>query len=136
MNRYIPSFVFSRLNSCVNLKAESALYSELDKLSAAWETLDRQVKSKVYDLSALEDRIAKAGVDVSGFSAGPTELLSCPDGIQRAKAENKFYAAMRDKEGVDLERKNLARNLDKAGKAVDKLSQSEKALTARMVSFY
>lgn len=41
---------------------------------------------------------------------------------------------MRDKEGVDLERKNLARNLDKAGKAVDKLSQSEKALTARMVS--
>ncbi|KAL1939862.1 hypothetical protein VTO73DRAFT_9562 [Trametes versicolor] len=94
-------------------QAESALYSELDKLSAAWETLDRQVKSKVYDLSALEDRIAKAGVD-------------------RAKAENKFYAAMRDKEGVDLERKNLARNLDKAGKAVDKLSQSEKALTARM----
>ncbi|OJT06362.1 E3 ubiquitin-protein ligase BRE1 [Trametes pubescens] len=94
-------------------QAESALYSELDKLSAAWETLDRQVKSKVYDLSAMEDRIAKAGVD-------------------RAKAENKFYAAMRDKEGVDLERKNLARNLDKAGKAVDKLSQSEKALTARM----
>lgn len=118
----------------MHLQAESALYSELDKLSAAWETLDRQVKSKVYDLSALEDRIAKAGVDVSGFPVGPTELLSYIDGIQRAKAENKFYAAMRDKEGVDLERKNLARNLDKAGKAVDKLSQSEKALTARMVS--
>lgn len=67
------------MNSCVNLKAESALYSELDKLSAAWETLDRQVKSKVYDLSALEDRIAKAGVDVSGFPDGPIELLSCLD---------------------------------------------------------
>lgn len=68
--------MFSGLNSCVNLQAESALYSELDKLSAAWETLDRQVKSKVYDLSALEDRIAKAGVDVSSFPVGPTELLS------------------------------------------------------------
>lgn len=120
----------------MNSQAESALYSELDKLSAAWETLDRQVKSKVYDLSALEDRIAKAGVDVSGFPAWPTELLSCLNAIQRAKAENKFYAAMRDKEGVDLERKNLARNLDKAGKAVDKLSQSEKALTARMVRIF
>lgn len=136
MNRYIPAPGFlSARRSCSNLQAESALYSELDKLSAAWETLDRQVKSKVYDLSAMEDRIAKAGVDVSNFPVELSELLSRLNGTQRAKAENKFYAAMRDKEGVDLERKNLARNLDKAGKAVDKLSQSEKALTARMVSF-
>ncbi|KAI8993085.1 BRE1-domain-containing protein [Trametes punicea] len=94
-------------------QAESALYTELDKLSAAWEALERQVKSKVYDLSAMEDRVAKTGVE-------------------RAKAENKFYAAMRDKEAVELERKNLARNLEKAGKALEKLGETEKALMTRI----
>ncbi|KAH9892516.1 BRE1-domain-containing protein [Cubamyces lactineus] len=94
-------------------QAESALFAELDKLSAAWENLDRQINSKVYDLSALEERVQKAGVE-------------------RAKAENKFYAAVRDKEAVDNERKNLVRNLDKAGKALDKLAASEKALNTRI----
>jgi E3 ubiquitin-protein ligase BRE1 len=45
-------------------QAEAALYTELDKLSAAWETLDRQVKSKVFDLRAAEDRTAKLSVEV------------------------------------------------------------------------
>ncbi|KAI0645645.1 BRE1-domain-containing protein [Trametes meyenii] len=94
-------------------QAESSIYSELDKLSTAWEALDKQVKSKVYDLSALEDRVAKATVE-------------------RAKAENKFYAAVRDKDAIEFERKNLVRNLDKAGKALDKLTQSEKHLEGRV----
>ncbi|KAJ8462214.1 hypothetical protein ONZ51_g11039 [Trametes cubensis] len=94
-------------------QAESALFAELDKISAAWENLDRQVNSKVYDLSALEERVQKAGVE-------------------RAKADNKFYAAVRDKEAIDNERKNLVRNLDKAGKALDKLAASEKALNTRV----
>lgn len=46
-------------------KAETSLYAELDKLSAAWEALDRQLKSKVFDLSAMEDRVNKIGLDVS-----------------------------------------------------------------------
>ncbi|KAI0328649.1 BRE1-domain-containing protein [Cubamyces sp. BRFM 1775] len=94
-------------------QAETALFAELDKLSAAWENLDRQVNSKVYDLSTLEERVQKAGVE-------------------RAKAENKFYAAVRDKEAIDNERKNLVRNLDKAGKALDKLAANEKALNTRI----
>ncbi|KAI9060257.1 BRE1-domain-containing protein [Trametes sanguinea] len=98
-------------------QAESALYSELDKLSAAWEALDRQLKSKVYDLTAIEERMSKTNIEVC---------------IGRAKAENKFFAAMRDKESSDQERKNLTRNLDKAGKALDKLAESEKALMTRI----
>ncbi|KAH9858793.1 BRE1-domain-containing protein [Lenzites betulinus] len=96
-------------------QAESALYSELDKLSAAWEALDRQVKSKVYDLSALEERVTKAG-------------------IERAKAENKFYATVRGREAAELERKNTARSLEKANKALEKATQSEKALSNRMAN--
>ena len=45
-------------------EAETSLYAELDKLSAAWEALDRQVKSKVFDLTSMEDRLTKSGLDV------------------------------------------------------------------------
>ncbi|OBZ67158.1 E3 ubiquitin-protein ligase BRE1 [Grifola frondosa] len=94
-------------------QAESALYSELDKLSAAWEALDRQVKSKVFELTAMEERLTKIGLD-------------------RAKSENKFYSAMRDKEAIETERKNISRNLEKQAKVVEKLSETEKILTTRL----
>lgn len=40
------------------------LYAELEKLSAAWEALDRQVKSKVFDLSAAEEKVSKSNLEV------------------------------------------------------------------------
>ncbi|EJF65375.1 BRE1-domain-containing protein [Dichomitus squalens LYAD-421 SS1] len=93
--------------------AESALYAEIDKLSAAWEGLDRQVKNKVFDLSNLEERVTKLTTE-------------------RAKSENKFYQCMRDKDALDSERKRLSMNLEKATKAIDKLTESEKSLTLRV----
>ena len=42
------------------------MYGEIEKLSSAWELLDRQVKKKVFDLSALEDRMSKLNTEVSG----------------------------------------------------------------------
>ncbi|KAH8093847.1 BRE1-domain-containing protein [Cristinia sonorae] len=87
--------------------AENALYVELDKLSAAWEGLDKQVKSKAFDLTAMEEKIQKTLVD-------------------RAKLENKFYAAMRDKEAVENERKNLARTVEKQAKMIEAMHESEK----------
>jgi E3 ubiquitin-protein ligase BRE1 len=47
-----------------SMQAETSLYAELDKLSAAWEALDRQLKSKVFDLTVMEERLAKMGHDV------------------------------------------------------------------------
>lgn len=44
------------------------MYSELDQLSAAWEALDRQVKSKVFELKDMEDRVVKCGLDVRIWS--------------------------------------------------------------------
>ncbi|KAH9949593.1 BRE1-domain-containing protein [Amylocystis lapponica] len=102
-----------RLQEKQREQAESALYAELDKLSAAWEVLDRQVNSKVFDLSAMEERVTKSG-------------------LEKAKAENKFYAALRDKEALEAERKNLSRTIDKQAKAVEKLVQGEKVLLARV----
>jgi len=41
---------------------------------------------------------------------------------------------MRDKEAVESERKNISRNLEKQAKAVERLVDSEKSLTAQVVS--
>lgn len=48
-----------------NEQAETSLYTELDKLSTAWEALDRQVKGKVFDLTAMEERLTKSALDAS-----------------------------------------------------------------------
>ncbi|KIL65947.1 hypothetical protein M378DRAFT_449286 [Amanita muscaria Koide BX008] len=90
-------------------QAEASLYVELEKLSTSWEALDRQVKSKIFDLSQLEERLSKSG-------------------LEKAKSENKFFAAMRDKEAVDVERKNLSRNLEKQAKLLERLHESERSL--------
>jgi len=49
-------------------KAERSLYLELEKITSAWETLDRQIKNKVFDLTSLEERLSKSQMDVSGQS--------------------------------------------------------------------
>jgi len=52
---------------------------------------------------------------------------------QKAKSDNKYYAAMRDKEAIEAERKNLARTLEKQGKAVDHFTELEKQLETQKV---
>ncbi|KDR75197.1 hypothetical protein GALMADRAFT_69292 [Galerina marginata CBS 339.88] len=88
---------------------ESSLFGELEKLSALWESLDRQLKSKVLDLSSLEDRLNKSAVD-------------------KAKSDNKYFAAMRDKEAIENERKILAKTVEKQEKVVDRFTAVEKQL--------
>lgn len=65
------------------------------------------------------------------------DVLSSPSlkvGFQKAKSENKFYAAMRDKEAIETERKNLARNIEKQIKLVERLVDAEKNLNGQLVS--
>ena len=54
-----------QLQDAQRADAEAALYDEIGKLSAAWESLQSQVASKVFDLAAAEERIMKANLDVS-----------------------------------------------------------------------
>jgi E3 ubiquitin-protein ligase BRE1 len=54
-----------RLQNAQHADAETTLYDEIGKLSAAWETLQGQVTSRVFDLAAAEERIMKANLDVS-----------------------------------------------------------------------
>ena len=54
--------------------------------------------------------------------------------IQKAKSENKFYAAMREKDALVAESKNMARVIEKQSKLVEKLTNSEKELNKEIVS--
>ncbi|KAF8973107.1 BRE1 E3 ubiquitin ligase-domain-containing protein [Flammula alnicola] len=94
---------------------EASLFSELEKLSALWESLDRQLKSKVFDLNSLEDRLSKSAID-------------------KAKSDNKYFAVMRDKDAIEAERKALARTLEKQGKVVDRLTDAEKQLRNHLLA--
>ncbi|KII92834.1 hypothetical protein PLICRDRAFT_51174 [Plicaturopsis crispa FD-325 SS-3] len=105
-----------RLLETQSTQNESSLFGELDKLSSAWETLDREVKGKVFNLSSLEEKLVKAG-------------------HEKAKSENKFYAAIREKEAIEMERKNVARNLERQAKVLEKLHESEKVLTSQVSNF-
>jgi len=54
-------------------------------------------------------------------------------GMQKAKADNKFFAAMREKEAVENEHKHLARTNEKLLKHVSNLTDVDKANTNRLV---
>ena len=51
-----------------SLQTEASIYAEIDKLSAAWEALDKQVQSKVFDLSVMEDKFSKVIAEVSNMT--------------------------------------------------------------------
>ena len=40
------------------------LCTEVERMSALWENLDRQLKSKIFDLSAMEEKLGKAMTEV------------------------------------------------------------------------
>jgi len=53
-----------RLQVTQHAQAETALYTELERLSTAWEALDKEVKNKLFDLVAVEDRLSKGAIEV------------------------------------------------------------------------
>jgi E3 ubiquitin-protein ligase BRE1 len=67
-----------RLADVQRTNAETWLHAELDRLSAAWDSLDRQVKSKVFDLGAMEERLVKTASDVGALELFPTSVLTSP----------------------------------------------------------
>ncbi|KAJ3840279.1 hypothetical protein F5878DRAFT_675071, partial [Lentinula raphanica] len=104
-----------RLLDAQHAQAESALYTEIEKLSSAWETLDGQVKNKIFDLSVMEDRLTKVTVE-------------------RAKSDNKFYAVSRERDVIDAERKSIMRNMEKQARALELLKESEQRLSGLLVA--
>ncbi|KAF6763101.1 hypothetical protein DFP72DRAFT_874675 [Ephemerocybe angulata] len=75
-------------------QGEADLYKTINDLSDGHDALLEKVKDKVFQLHYQEEKLSKAIVE-------------------KAKSENKFYAAMRDKEALEAERKTLIRTQEK-----------------------
>jgi len=114
-------------------KAEKSLYLELEKITSAWETLDKQIKNKIFDLSSLEERLSKSQMDVSGQTSvhWRGDLNSF---LQKARSDNRYYATVREKEALENEKKNKERLVEKQQMAVETLHDVQKNLTAQIVS--
>lgn len=93
-------------------QSESSLYEELEKLSTAWENADKQLGSKVFELFSMEERLQKSVVE-------------------KAKSDNKYFSAMREREALENERKNLIRTNEKAQAALDHFREVEKTVKSR-----
>ncbi|KAF8739571.1 Allantoicase, partial [Rhizoctonia solani] len=101
---------------CVELDAGlNDMFAEVDKLSVAWETLDKQNKLKVFDLLALEDKILKVTTE-------------------KAKADNKYFQVMKAKETQEAECKTMARNMARQTALIEKFNQSQNQMNAQLVA--
>ena len=62
-----------QLQVAQHVQAETSLYTELERLSTAWEALDKEVKIKVLDSAAVEDRLSKSAIEVLFCKLSPTK---------------------------------------------------------------
>ncbi|CAE6430968.1 unnamed protein product [Rhizoctonia solani] len=101
---------------CAELDAGlNDMFAEVDKLSGAWETLDKQNKLKVFDLLALEDKILKVTTE-------------------KAKADNKYFQVMKAKETQEAECKTMSRNMARQTALIEKFHQSQAQMNGQLVA--
>ncbi|KIR53461.1 E3 ubiquitin-protein ligase BRE1 [Cryptococcus gattii Ru294] len=95
--------------------ATNALYSEVEGLSKLWEALDQTVKSKVLELRDGEQKITRLATE-------------------KAKADNKYFAAMRAKEAVDMEAKAAQRSVEKQLRLLERAQEVEMSLRSQITA--
>lgn len=92
----------------------NSLYAELEGVTKLWEGLDQTLRTKVFELKDGELRMQRLSTE-------------------KAKADNKYFQAMRSKEAVDVECKTAQRSVEKQLKLLERAREVEKALTAQIV---
>lgn len=105
-----------RLQQQQQQQAETSLYAELDRLSSAWEALDKELKSKVFDLTALEEKVKQISAE-------------------KAKADAKYFSVTKEKNACEQENISLKRTVEKQAKSLEKLAEAVKLNTERLGDF-
>ncbi|CAE6449136.1 unnamed protein product [Rhizoctonia solani] len=101
---------------CTELEAVlNDMYTEVDKLSVAWETLDKQNNLKVFDLIALEDKLLKVTTE-------------------KAKADNKYFQVMKAKETQEAECKTMSRNMTRQAVLIEKYKESQSHMAGQLAT--
>ncbi|CAH7670764.1 hypothetical protein PPACK8108_LOCUS5498 [Phakopsora pachyrhizi] len=93
----------------------SMLYSEVDRLSTAWAILDEQIREKVFKLAEYEDKVLKAVQE-------------------KAKADNRYFSAMRLNETMRAQTSALEKMAEKQTATISKISDELRAVTARLTA--
>ncbi|GAA6052195.1 hypothetical protein JCM3770_000790 [Rhodotorula araucariae] len=93
--------------------ASNMLYGEIDRLSAAWQSLDEQNASKVFNLAALEDKIQRLSAD-------------------KAKADNRYFATMRQKDALGGETAVLQKLAEKQQQKIESQAEVHRALSQQL----
>ncbi|CAK9782402.1 BRE1-domain-containing protein [Cutaneotrichosporon oleaginosum] len=88
-------------------EATNALYQELEGVNKLWEELDQTLKTKIFELKDSELRMQRLSTE-------------------KAKADNKYFTAMRSKEGVEAELRAAQRTVAKQLKLIEKAKEVEK----------
>lgn len=115
-------------------QASNDLFSEIERLSAAWDMLDRQNKTKVFEMDAMDAKLQRMAGEVRLLYHLVYLLLVDLQLLQqKAKADNKYFGAMRQKEAAEAERKAIARTVEKLQKAVERFNEAEKGFAAKLV---
>ncbi|GAA6010279.1 hypothetical protein JCM11491_006245 [Sporobolomyces phaffii] len=95
--------------------ASNALYGEIDRLSAAWSALDEQNASKVFNLANLEEKLQRLGAE-------------------KAKADNRYYATMRQKDSLVSENAVLTKLAEKQQQKVETASETHHSLSQQLAA--
>ncbi|KAL7418545.1 E3 ubiquitin-protein ligase bre1 [Cryptotrichosporon argae] len=91
----------------------NALYAEVEGLSKLWEGLETTLRTKVFQLKDGEQKMVRLREE-------------------KAKADNKYFAAMRTKEALDAECKTAQRTIEKQSKVLERAQEVERGLTAEI----
>ncbi|GAA5932035.1 E3 ubiquitin-protein ligase BRE1 [Sporobolomyces koalae] len=95
--------------------ASNMLYGEIDRLSAAWSALDEQNASKVFNLASLEDKLQRLGAE-------------------KAKADSRYFATMRQKDALTNENTVLTKLAEKQQQKVESVSELQHSLTQQLTA--
>ncbi|WFD36479.1 RING-type E3 ubiquitin transferase [Malassezia cuniculi] len=98
-----------KLQLRTSTSSTAALADEVDRLSAAYDALDKQFNTRVVNVARLEDKILRLTTE-------------------KSKADNKYFAAMRAKDALDAEKRAFARSTKRHNKVLERYAEVEKAL--------
>jgi len=94
--------------------SSAALCDEVDRLSAAYEELEKQAETRMAGLAKLEDKVLRLTTE-------------------KSKADSKYFAAMRAKDALEAEKRALARSAERQTKVIERYMDTEKGLQAQLV---
>lgn len=93
--------------------SSAMLSDEVDRLSAAYDELVKQADARVSNAARMEDKILRLTTE-------------------KAKADNKYFAAMRARDALDAEKRALTRSAERQAKVIERYTETERAMQAQI----